>query len=67
MATEHRDVLLGGCELVHGNRHHIVGDFVLCVFVEVVTDPRAMGQQVFDGHVVADERELAAEQRTCPR
>ena len=61
--AEHREVLLGRGELVYGNRHHIVGDLVMCFLVEVVTDPGSMRQQVFDRYVVADEREIAAEQR----
>ncbi len=64
MAAEHREVLLGRRELVHGDRHHIVGDLVMCFLVEVVTDARPMRQQVFDRHIVADEREIAAEPRT---
>ena len=64
VAAEHREELLGRRELVDGNRHHVVGDVVDRVLVEVVADARSVRQQVFDRHVVADEREVPAEHRT---
>jgi hypothetical protein len=39
VSTEHREVLLGRCELVHGNRHQIVGELQTGILIEVVADP----------------------------
>ena len=39
----------------------------LDILVEVVPDPRAMREQVLDGHVVRDEREIVAEKRARGR
>ena len=58
MPVENGDVLLGGRELVHGDGHQVVVDVEVALLVEVVTDPRAMGEQMLDGDVVADERKV---------
>jgi hypothetical protein len=42
VAVEDDEVLLGRRELVHWNRHQILGDLVICVLVEVVTDARSV-------------------------
>ena len=59
--VEHGEVLLGGRELVHRDRHQVVGELVLELLVEVVADARAVREQVLDRHVVVDEREVGAE------
>ena len=38
-------------------------DVVERVLVEVVADPRPVGEQVLDGHVVGDQRQVVAQQR----
>ena len=63
MAAQHREVLLGRGQLVHGDRHQVVGELVVCVLVEVVADARAVCQQVLDRHPVVDERQILAEHR----
>ena len=60
--VEDGEVLLRRRELVHGDRHQVVGDVDVAVLVQVVADARAVREQVLDGHVVADEREIVAEQ-----
>jgi hypothetical protein len=60
--VQHRQVPLGRGELVHGDRQHVVGDVGEGVLVEIVPDPRAVGQQVLDGDVVGDEGQVVAEQ-----
>ena len=61
-AVEHRQVLLGRGKPVHGHGHHVRRDVVERVLVEVVADPRPVGEQVLDGHVAGDQRQVAAQQ-----
>ncbi len=63
IAVESGEVLLGCRELVHRHRHDVVVDVVIAVLVEVVADSGSMSEQVLHGHVVADQREVGAEQR----
>ncbi len=59
--VEHGEVLLGRRELMHGNRHHVVGPIGHCVLVEVVADARAMREKLLDGDGVIDQCEVVAE------
>ena len=61
--VEHGEELLGRRELLHRHRHHVVAQLALLVLVEVVADPRPVGQELLDGHPVVDEREVGAEHR----
>ena len=63
MTFEHGEVALSVDELMDGQRHHVVENVAARVFVEVVTDATAVGQQVFDGDCVVDQRQVATEQR----
>ena len=67
MPVEHRQVLLGGRQLVHGHGQHVVGDLVTGVFVEVVADARPVREQLFHRDVVGDERQVPAEDGTGRR
>jgi hypothetical protein len=60
VAVEHREVLVGGRELVHRDRHLIVRGLEARLFVQVVADAGPMRQQVLYRHVVADERQVLA-------
>lgn len=62
MPTQHRQVLLRLRELVHRDGQEVVGEVDLDVLVEVVTDPRAVREQVLDRDVVADQRQVVAEE-----
>ena len=63
MPAEHGQVPFGGRQVLRRHREHVVGDVVASLLVEVVTDARPVCQQVLDGDVVADEREIFAEYR----
>jgi hypothetical protein len=63
VALQNREVLLGRRELVHRNREHVLVRVVVQFFVEVVADSRAVREQVFDRHVISNEREIASEHR----
>jgi hypothetical protein len=65
--VEDCQVLLGRRELVHRDRHEVLVHVDIRVLVEVVADPRAVREQVLDGHVVADERKLVSEKRARRR
>ena len=67
MPAEHGEVLLGRRELVHRDRHQVVVHVEVHVLVEVVADAGAVGEQLLDGHVVVDQREVLAEQRASGR
>ena len=64
VAIEYGEVLLGRRELVHGNRQQVVGEVEILLLVQVVADARPMGEEVLDGHLVVDQRQVAAEHRT---
>ena len=49
---------------MHRYGQHVVGDLVVGVLVEVVTDAGPVRQEVFDRDVVADQRQVGAEHRT---
>ena len=61
VAVEHREVVLGGRELVHWYRHHVLLDLESGFLVEVVADARPVRQEVLDRHAVVDHRQIAAE------
>jgi hypothetical protein len=65
--AEHGQVVLGGRQVLRRHREQVVGDVVAGLLVEVVADARPVGQQVLDGNVVADEREIFAEYRARGR
>jgi hypothetical protein len=52
---------------VHRHRHHVVGHVGYRVLIEIVPDARAVREQVLDGDVVADQRQIGAEQRPSGR
>lgn len=47
-----------------GHREHIVGDRVVGLLVEVVTDARSVSQQLLDRHLVIDQWQVLGQQRT---
>ena len=49
---------------MHRHGQHVVVVVVELVFVEVVTDPGAVGEELLDGDPVIDQREVGAEDRT---
>src|SRR5207245_10988549 len=59
--VERGEVLLGGPQLVHRDPRYVILDLVAGVFVEIVANPGPMREQVLDGHLVVDEREIASE------
>jgi hypothetical protein len=62
MAVENGEEVLGRRELVHGDGHHVVGDLAACILVQVVADPRAVPEEVLDGHVLRHQGEVVAEE-----
>ena len=62
VAVEHGEELLGGGQGVDGHGQDVVVAVVDLVFVEVVTDPGAVGQEVLDGDAVVDQWQVGAEQ-----
>ena len=48
---------------MHRHRHDVVGDLAAAVLVEIVADPRPVREQVLDGDVVRDQRQVLAEER----
>lgn len=48
---------------MHGNRHDVRVPVFEQVLVEVVTNPRSMGEQVLDGHAIINERQIVAQLR----
>ena len=61
VAVEHREVVLGGRELVHRYRHHVLLDLESGFLVEVVADARPVRQEVLNRHAVVDQRQIATE------
>jgi hypothetical protein len=61
--VEDSEICLGRVELVHGHCQQVGVEVELLLLVDVVADPRAVREQVLDRHVVADEREVVAEER----
>ena len=59
--VERGEVLLGGPQLVHRDPRYVILDLVAGVFVEIVADPGPMREQLLDGYLVVDEREIASE------
>jgi hypothetical protein len=60
---EHRQVLLSCRKILRWRREHVVGELVVGVLIEVVTDARPVRQQVLDRHVLAYERQVCAQHR----
>jgi hypothetical protein len=67
VTVQHREEPLGGRQLVDRHREDVVVVVVQLVLVEVVTDARAVGQEVFDGDPVIDQGQVGTEQRTGRR
>ena len=67
MPVEHGEELLGGRQLVHRHRQHIVVRRVELVLVQVVADTRSVRQQVLDRDGLVDQREVGAEHRAGGR
>jgi hypothetical protein len=65
--VQHGEVVRGRRQAVHGNGHYVVGHRLDGVLVEVVTDSRAVGQEVLDRHVVVDQRKVLAQHRASCR
>ena len=61
MAVEHREVVLGGRELVHWHRHDVLAGLESGLLVEVVADARPVRQELLDRHAVVDQRQVAPE------
>ena len=48
VTVQHGEELLGRRQLVDRHRHDVVVVVVLLVLVEVITDPRTVGEELFD-------------------
>jgi hypothetical protein len=59
--AQHDEVVLRGGERVYRDGQDVVRDLAGSVLVQVVADPRAMGEEMLDRDVVADEREIFPE------
>jgi hypothetical protein len=58
--VEHPKVGRCGVELVHRHRHHVVLDVADLVLVQVVADPRAVGEQLLHRHPVVHQWQVVA-------
>lgn len=67
VAVEDGQELLRALQLVHRDRHQVVGDLVPGGLVEVVADARPVGEQMLDGDTVADEPQVGSQHRTRRR
>ena len=63
MTAEDAHVVLGRRQLVAGDRHHVLVGVGEDVLVEIVADARAVGEQMFHGDAIVDQREVVAEHR----
>ena len=62
VSVQHRQKPVGRVEEMERLRHRIVGDRSEQVLVQVVADPRSVREQLLDGDVIVDQRQIAAEQ-----
>ena len=60
-------VLLGRGQFVDRHWHQVVVPVGLGLLVEVVADARAVREQLLDGHLVVDQRQIRAKHRTRTR
>ena len=59
---QHRQEGLGGGQCVPRDGEDVVGHLPVAVLVEVVPDPRGVGEQVLERDAVVDQRQVVAEQ-----
>jgi hypothetical protein len=64
LALQHLEELLGGRQLVDRNTYDVVVPVDHLVLVEVVTDARAVGEELLDGDALVDQGKIVAEHRS---